>query len=265
MFEYKYVSGTFKQTANFNTPWVTGTNEISVVSEQDAFVANFRALRAVMSVKQGTTAVAHQGSYQFGGVVVGTNSGDITFTVENTGYSDLNLSALQIVGTHASEFSATGFVNTSIAPNGNTTFQLKFTPAAGGTRTAFITIPNNDPKKNPFTFTVTGSGSVATLAVKNNGVLIPRPTGEYNFGNVTFGTKGGVTLSLENVGGTALNLGNIQIGGTDAAMFAQAGLSTFSLPPLANTSLNLIFDGNNAGNKTAILSIGSKRSYTKPV
>lgn len=98
-----------------------------------------------------------------------------TFTIQNVGDADLTLSGsslVDITGTHAGDFSVTAAPATSsIAAGGSTTFEVTFTPTAAGTRSATISIANDDADENPYTFAIQGEGVVppVTYAVTYDG------------------------------------------------------------------------------------------------
>jgi hypothetical protein len=87
-----------------------------------------------------------------------------TFTILNTGGSDLSLTGTpRIIVTPSTEFivtnqpSLTTLSDTGV--NASTTFQITFNPMSLGTHTASVNIENDDGNENPYTFTVVGSGT----------------------------------------------------------------------------------------------------------
>jgi Domain of unknown function (DUF3244) len=94
------------------------------------------------------------------GIVGGTIAK--TFTIQNTGSAALNLTAaspyITIGGANAADFTLTTNPTTPIAAAGNTTFTITFDPSGLGTRTATISIDNNDGDENPYTFAIQGTG-----------------------------------------------------------------------------------------------------------
>lgn len=102
----------------------------------------------------------------------GTDFGDVasagavtvsqTYTILNTGSGDLNLSGsprVSISGTNASDFTVTAQPSTPVAAGGSVTFTVEFDPSAIDLRTALVTIDNNDPDENPYTFMIQGTGA----------------------------------------------------------------------------------------------------------
>ncbi|MEM7116269.1 MAG: choice-of-anchor D domain-containing protein [Chloroflexota bacterium] len=116
------------------------------------------------SIADGDTIPATGDHTDFGSVAV---AGNIvrTFTIENTGSSDLNLTDSPIVavsGTNAAEFVVTTAPSTPVTAGNTTTFQVTFTPTASGVRTATLSIANNDSDENPYNFDIQGTATTAT-------------------------------------------------------------------------------------------------------
>ena len=61
-------------------------------------------------------------------------------------------------GAAASDFSVTTPPSATIAASGSTTFVVTFDPSAAGTRTAALSIANDDSDENPYNFTIQGDG-----------------------------------------------------------------------------------------------------------
>lgn len=104
----------------------------------------------------------------FGSVLVDGGSVNRTFTIENKGTATLLLNGnpvVQISGTNVSDFSVVVNPLTTIAVSGSTTFQVKFDPSSAETKTATISIANNDADENPYTFAIQGTGTASATAV----------------------------------------------------------------------------------------------------
>jgi len=85
-----------------------------------------------------------------------------TFTIQNSGDADLNLTAINFTE-DCPAFSLIPPDFTTIPANAFSSFQLTFTPSAEGTFTCTVTIANNDADENPYQFDVRGEGTVQTL------------------------------------------------------------------------------------------------------
>ncbi|WP_107040339.1 YDG domain-containing protein [Brumimicrobium mesophilum] len=99
----------------------------------------------------------------FGQVAVAGGTFTRTFTIENTGGADLNLTGtgptfVSFTGANAADFSITANPTTPIAQAGSTTFTVEFDPSATGVRTAILSIDNDDADEDPYYFTIQGTG-----------------------------------------------------------------------------------------------------------
>ena len=116
-----------------------------------------------VSIIDGDSTPATSDHTDFGAVDVSTGTITRTFTIDNIGTAALNLTGaspyIVISGTNAADFTITTLPNTPIAAAGSTTFSITFDPSAAGTRTATITIANDDSNENPYNFNISGIGS----------------------------------------------------------------------------------------------------------
>ena len=113
-----------------------------------------------INLKQDMTNIADGGSYDFGSHEVDTDT-DVTFTTENTGTVNLTLGTpISLGGADAGQFSIRQQPSSPVLPSGNTTFIVRFTPTSAGSKTASLSISNNDADENPYNFTITAVGTV---------------------------------------------------------------------------------------------------------
>ena len=113
-----------------------------------------------VSIPDGSTAISLTNDTDFGSV--DTASGTIvkTFTILNTGGSDLTLTGNPVIsGTNAADFGLTTNPTSPITNGGSTTFQITFNPSADGLRSATVTITNNDADEGTYTFNIGGTGA----------------------------------------------------------------------------------------------------------
>jgi len=142
----------------------TGNN--TVVTESTDLVGTVRILdgtidmgayesaSAEIDLKQNTTFISVNDTFDLGVSDVG-NSITKTFTIINTGISDLNFSGdLQISLT--TEFKTSGSLSGSLVPNASTTFNITFTPTSTGQKETFLTIFSDDGDESVYTFRVVG-------------------------------------------------------------------------------------------------------------
>ena len=125
-----------------------------------------------ISTGDSTPSIADDTEFQAALVAGGTV--DHTFTIQNVGSSALSLTgtpAVSISGTHASDFSVTSQPGSNIASGSTDTFTIRFNPIAIGNRMATVTIYNDDPNNNPYTFTIEGQGD--EVSVTSSGGTFP--------------------------------------------------------------------------------------------
>ncbi len=83
----------------------------------------------------------------------------LTFNVQNTGNSNLTLTA-PITLTGASEFALnSSFGSTTVAAGSSTTFTVDFTPTGAGPYSTTITFATNDCDESAYNFTLNGTGN----------------------------------------------------------------------------------------------------------
>ena len=98
-------------------------------------------------------------SLAFGNQNVGSTGATQTLTLTNSGSAPLTLGAVAVAGPHAGDFARSGTCTGAlvVAPNGNCTVVLAFTPAAVGARSATVSVTSN-AAGSPHTATLAGTG-----------------------------------------------------------------------------------------------------------
>jgi hypothetical protein len=81
-----------------------------------------------------------------------------TFNIQNLGTASLTVDPITLSGANATDFSVIVQPASSVAAGGSTSFQVRFNPSAVGTRTATLSVGNNDANENPYEFALLGSG-----------------------------------------------------------------------------------------------------------
>lgn len=84
--------------------------------------------------------------YRFGDVAVGASSAPVTFTVSNSGATDLTLGTLSLTGPHASQFvlGTNSCDGQLVVVGGSCTLSVTHTRTERGYKHAALTIPSND-------------------------------------------------------------------------------------------------------------------------
>lgn len=86
-----------------------------------------------------------------------------TFTITSAGTGTLTLTGTPKVvlsGAHAADFKVTRQPQSPIASFATSTFEVTFDPSLPGLRTATVSIASDDPDSSPFTFAISGFGSL---------------------------------------------------------------------------------------------------------
>lgn len=111
----------------------------------------------VVEQPMGTGLADGVSSVNAGAVTLGQNSIS-TFTVKNSGTSDLVGLSIIKEGAQSGDFTVSPLGATVLAPNASTTFSVIFAPSARGNRTAAIRIASNDSDENTFDISHSGTG-----------------------------------------------------------------------------------------------------------
>jgi hypothetical protein len=119
-----------------------------------------------INIQENTTDYLTGSTYDFGNVENGSSSSIITFTIQNTGSIDLDISGtpkVAISGTNASEFTIDETsTSATVSASGTTTFTITFSPTSVATgKTAAISIANDDvtDSEDPYVINLTGIGT----------------------------------------------------------------------------------------------------------
>jgi hypothetical protein len=98
-------------------------------------------------------------SLTFGSQATGTSSASQALTLTNSSTATLTLTGITITGTNAGDFSQTNTCGSTLAAAAKCAINVVFTPTAGGTRTASVSIADNAPG-NPQLVALTGTAIV---------------------------------------------------------------------------------------------------------
>ena len=201
-----------------------------------------------------------------------------TFTIHNTGPGDLILAGNPLVaisGAAATDFTVSVLPSSVVAPGGSTSFIVVFNPSAVGTRSAVLSIANNDSNENPYNFSIQGSGVAAPeMEVRGNTLqILDGDTTPSLFDHTDFGeavvTGGTVThvFTINNLGDATLNLtGNprVAVSGANAADFSVSVQPSSFVVPGGSTIFTVVFNPSAGGLRSAALSIANNDANENP-
>lgn len=119
-----------------------------------------------INVKQGLTTILNGGSVAPFNSAVGTPTA-VNFTIENVGtINTLSVSSILITGANASDFSVSvpSILPTTVGASSNIPLTLSFNPSSAGTRSAILTINNNDSDESAYVINLNGIGGLYATA-----------------------------------------------------------------------------------------------------
>ncbi|WP_299521908.1 choice-of-anchor D domain-containing protein [uncultured Lutibacter sp.] len=183
------------------------------------------------SITDGETLTSSGDYTNFGDIDTGT-SFTRTFTIENTGASDLTIGGTVTLTTNTL-FKVTTQPSATVLTTGtSTTFVITFSPVALGTFTDVVTITNDDSNEDPYTFTISGNGAVP---------LTEGPGGVTS--KLALWLKS--TDGLGNSDGTGVSLWQTQARGSNATVNSAGQEPTFYDNTTNNVNFNPVISFNN--------------------
>ncbi|MCR9064014.1 MAG: choice-of-anchor D domain-containing protein [Cytophagales bacterium] len=231
-----------------------------------------------LSITDGDSSPSLLDLTDFGSVNLGVPK-DRVFTIKNLNSGQLVLNGSPTVslnGINASDFEVSISPATVLSGNSSTTFQITFTPSASGSRTASLSISNNDSGENPYNFDIKGTGvnstppTITSVTVPASGTYISGQNLDFmiNFSeNITVNTIGGTPQLSLTIGATTRQAVYTSGSGTSSLLFRYTvqtgeldidGISVGTLSANSGTlrdasSNNANLTLNSVGSTTAVL------------
>ena len=176
----------------------------------------------------------------FGVVVLGKSSGAETATLTNTGNQAVTISGIATSGA----FTQTNNCPASLPVAGNCQIQVIFTPTAIGISKGSLTV-TDDAANSPQTIALGGAGTIITLS----------PVG-INFGDQKVGTtSAAASVTMSNVGTTAVTIGSVSLTGTNPGDFDQTNNCGKSLGAHTSCTIQVTFTPTATGSRSASLTV----------
>lgn len=167
--------GTLAVGAQYEDSKATGVNgdqaDNSARISGAAYVYYFSEPKIRVEHPAGVALFDASSNVRLGAVSVGSST-DLVFTVRNSGTTNLTDLAPTLTGPDGNQFQVTVNPATSLVPDENTTFTVRFSPTSEGTKTATLHIASNDPNLNPFDVTLVGTPNVPTVAASGNDLTV---------------------------------------------------------------------------------------------
>jgi hypothetical protein len=222
-----------------------------------------------VSIPSGNTAISAGNNTDFGTFNTGVVTSKV-FNIQNTGTGPLWISSMEVSGPNAGDFVILNQPTypLSIAAGSSQTFVVQFTPGFAGTRSATISVNNNDFDENLYDFSVQGVGAVSEINVAGNSVSITdgntaiSAANNTDFGNTTVNSPVTKTFAIQNTGTGTLTISNITMSGANAGLFTLVTPTVFPLNLISNTtqSITVQFLPTSIGNYTATVNINNNDS-----
>jgi hypothetical protein len=186
----------------------------------------------------------------FGSVNVGQSSSAQTFTVSNTGNSNLVIGTISSSNNAEFAISNDNCSGQSIAPSGSCTLQVTFSPTTYGSRTSTLSVSSNDPDTPNFNIILNGTGQASNI-----GVI---PASPVDFGSVNVGQSSSPqTLTVSNTGNSNLVIGTISSSNNAEFVMSNDNCSGQSVAPSGSCTLQVIFSPVANGSRASEMQIPS--------
>lgn len=193
------------------------------------------------------------GSFPFGSQPVATTSGATTFTLTNTGTSPLTYGSMTKGGADPGDFSATDAncaATGSLGVNATCTISVAFVPTATGSRSAIVTLHDDDPNNPTQSVTVTGNGTPSSVGFSPSSVTFVT--------SIPAGTASPVhTVTISNTTNSSLPITGMSIVGANPKNFIRSAdtCTGATLGPNGTCTIHVEFTPSAAGLRTALLQV----------
>ncbi|TGL41463.1 choice-of-anchor D domain-containing protein [Leptospira perdikensis] len=236
------------------------TSDPALSAFQLTFTGTGGAAAAQLAISQSATEIAHNGSFNMGSVEEQSSGSAVQFTVRNSGSLSSTLGTPVVESSNAqfAVSAVTAANGSSLAQDGSFTFNVTFSPATSGAKSATITV-NATPSN--YIFTVNGTATVKpvpTIGISHNSTSYTSGGTLPSYGAFWPGTTSTTkTVTITN-SGTATLTGlavNENSGHTDQFTTSAAGSST--LTPGQSTTFTVTFAPTTTGAKAAVVRVTS--------
>ena len=199
----------------------------------------------------------------------------LTYRIYNTGNADLNLTGTpRVTISGASEFTIAEYNQPAspVVPGNYVEFRIKFQPTAVGTRTATVSIANNDSDENPYTFTIqaTGTNTAPTVSDLPSVITVTEDTSSnVDLSVAAFSDADGdaliVTLTASAGTFTANSGGSVTISGSGTGTLTLSGTLT-NINTYLDTATNIKYTGeaNASGYNAATIIVNANDATVNP-
>jgi len=219
-------------------------------------------------VKMDIYGINYNDDIDIGSAVFDTSK-DFTFTVCNTGDANLVLTSTPKINITGSGFVLKKDADTTIDPNGSTTFIVSFYPPSIAVYEANVSIANNCDYYDPFIFNLIGTGTetpAPEINVKLSSHELTSDMAEVQFSRTGWGySSNDQDFIIENKGSADLEISSITLSSGDTDDF---DINTSSMDnivePDSSTTFKVTFTPTTLGERTAVLTINNNDDDEDP-
>ena len=217
-----------------------GTHTINALYSGDSNFNPHVAPPLSQVVQPLSTIVVSPSSLTFGLQLLNTTSPLKVARATNQGPGTVNISGIAVSG----DFLQTNTCGSSLAAGASCTISVSFKPKAINTRTGQISITDS-AANSPQTISLMGTGTEVKL-VPPDLTFAPQQVGT---------TSAPLTVTLTNVGKTALAIAGVHVGGANPGDFAQTNTCGSSVGAGASCTFSVTFAPKTTGVRKASISI----------
>lgn len=228
------------------TPAAVGTRASQLrVTDNARRSPHFMDLNGVGADPSSPQVLLSPTTLNFQDQTVGTTSAPLTLLLSNPGGGNLSISSIVVVGSNASQFRQTNNCASGVAPAGNCTINVTFTPATAENQSAQLVITDN-AVGSPHTIPLLGFGADPAAAQ----VSLSKTVLTFD-SQIVNTSSAGQSVTVSNPGTTTLSISGIILSGTNTGDFSETSTCGSSLAAGQSCALTVTFKPSGAGPRTA--------------
>lgn len=222
----------------------------------------------LIELEQGNTRLESGAStVSFGKVVPGAST-TLSFTIRNTGGTDLSGITTSLSGGQAADYRVGSPTDTTVPPDGTTRFSITFKPRAVGTRRAVLNLASTVSGVPTFVVNLSGASERPAPEIEVQQPSKTRLTDgktKRSFGTAKVRSKGrSLTFRIINTGDAMLTGLALSKSGSDSKDFMVAALGRTQLAPGTSTTVKVTFMPRGTGTRKAMLNLRSNDADESP-
>jgi uncharacterized repeat protein (TIGR03803 family) len=227
---------TLTQTANSGSTFAGWSGACTGTGSCQVTMSAAKTLTATFNSGGAPSVTLTATNLNFGSIGENETTPAKVVTLTNSGTASLTISSIAITGTNTADFGQSNTCGSSVAAGGSCTISVTFTPKTAGALSAAVRI-TDDASGSPQKISLSGTGTTAKLSPLS-----------LSFGAVGQNeTTPAKTVTLTNLGTTAMTISSISITGTDAADYAETNTCGTSLAASASCTISVTFTPNATG------------------